>query len=163
MTYTEQALQIVTRQLKVAARDNTDAHSRGIRFTPRGYIYIGNDRIGHDAAVQKLAHMLEVEAGEPARIITAINHLKLNINTQNFFYWLCEQIQEQTKDHDMIVPARIGKLDIPLTLAQCPLLTNLKRAGLIESVPGAKKSHKLVRLTDAGRAYWQTKTEVVVG
>ncbi len=61
-TYTEQALIIVERQLKVAAQDHTPACNRGISFTPKGYILLSDGRrIGKADAVQMLAAILEAE------------------------------------------------------------------------------------------------------
>ena len=72
---------------------------------------------------------------------------KLNAATQAFFFQLCEQLQEATKDASMITGARIGK-DLPnIGLANAPRLTNLKKAGVFEH--GGKG---WLQLTERGRA-----------
>jgi hypothetical protein len=49
----------------------------------------------------------------------------------------------------MANPAPIDQLRIGLVNA--PRLSNLKKAGLVVSVEGVKKSHKWLTLTDSGR------------
>ena len=72
---------------------------------------------------------------------------KLNAATQAFFFQLCEQLQEATKDASMITGAKIGK-DLPnIGLANAPRLTNLKKAGVFEH--GGKG---WLQLTERGRA-----------
>jgi hypothetical protein len=72
---------------------------------------------------------------------------KLNAATQVFFFQLCEQLQEATKDASMIAGAKIGK-DLPnIGLANAPRLTNLKKAGVFEH--GGKG---WLQLTERGRA-----------
>lgn len=161
MTYTERALHIVDRQLKVAARDGSDAHSRDIRFTSGGYIYHDGNRIGRDAAVQMLACQLEQEdrhaeqpyeaAKTPADSMTWD---KLNQATQDFFFRLGEQIQSATKDASNDCGARLGHAIPRISLQDAPRLTNLKKAGLLVTREGAKKSHKMICLTETGRAIW---------
>lgn len=165
MTYTERALHIVDRQLKVAARDGSDAHSRNIRFTSGGYIYCDGNRIGRDAAVQMLAFQLEQEdqlAEQPQKTAKTpagpITWDKLNQATQDFFFRLGEQIQSATKDASNSCGARFGH-DIPrISLQDAPRLTNLKKAGLFVTREGAKKSHKVIFLTEAGQAIWAAHT-----
>jgi hypothetical protein len=131
--------------LEIAALANQHPEL-GIKVAASGYISQHGKRISLETAQGVL------RAAKPK---ANYSWDRLNANTQTFFFTLCEQIQEQTKDHSLTVPARIGKNGITLTLAQCPLLTNLKRAGLIEGLVGEKKSHKLVVLTDAGRQIWE--------
>lgn len=161
-TYTEQALNLVDRQLAVAARDGGVASCRGLKFTAKGYILLAEDgrRIGKADAVQVLAARLEAEAaptpspklkGEPRR--TGFSWDCLNQATQDFFYNICEQMQTVSQDHGMTMPVAVKELQIGLTHA--PRLSNLKKAGLIEGFAGLKKSHKMLRLTEAGRAIWQ--------
>jgi hypothetical protein len=72
---------------------------------------------------------------------------KLNAATQAFFFQLCEQLQEATKDASMITGAKIGK-DLPnIGLSNAPRLTNLKKAGVFEH--GGKG---WLQLTERGRA-----------
>ena len=72
---------------------------------------------------------------------------KLNASTQAFFYQLCEQIMEATKDASMTCAAKIGK-DVPsIGLANAPRLTNLKKAGMF-----ARGEKGLLQLTERGRA-----------
>jgi len=158
-TYTEQALQIAERQAKIAKRDGGEANSRGVKFTASGRYFIDGIRVGFDAAVQHIAARLEAEAaptptpklkGEPRR--TGFTWDKLNQATQDFFFQLGEDIQEYTKDAGMTNPAPIDQIRIGLVNA--PRLSNLKKSNLIEGREGTKKSHKLLVLTDEGRAIW---------
>lgn len=158
-TYTEQALQIAERQAKIAKRDGGEANSRGVKFTASGRYFIDGTRVGFDAAVQHIAARLEAEAapaptpklkGEPRR--TGFNWDKLNQATQDFFFTLCEQMQTVSQDHGMTVPVSVKELQIGLVNA--PRLTNAKKANLVRTIEGTKKSHKLLVLTDEGRAIW---------
>jgi hypothetical protein len=159
-TYTEQALTLATRQQAVAARDGSPASTRGIKFLPGGRVYMDSTRISFEAAVQHIAARLEAEAapapspmvkGEPRR--TGFSWDCLNQATQDFFYNICEQMQTVSQDHGMTMPVAVKELQIGLKHA--PRLSNLKKAGLIEGFAGLKKSHKMLRLTEAGRAIWQ--------
>ena len=155
---------IVERQLVVAKRDNCTATHRGLVFTPKGRIYThGGGRIGIESAVQFMAAKIEQEdlntsastpkiKGQPSR--TDFTWDRLNEATHEFFFRLCEDIQTYTKDAGMTCPAPIDQLRIGLTNA--PRLSNLKKAGLVISVEGAKKSHKWLRLTDSGRQLFLT-------
>jgi hypothetical protein len=158
-TYTEQANLIATRQTMVAKADGTDANARGVKFTASGRYFIDGVRVGYDAAVQHIAARLEAEAapaaatrvqGEPRR--TGFTWDKLNQATQDFFFNISDQMQTVSQDHGMIVPVAVKELRIGLVHA--PRLSNLKKAGLIEGLTGLKKSHKMLRLTDEGRAIW---------
>lgn len=163
LTLTEQALRIAERQVKVAKRDNTDAHARGVTFKPSGYIFIGSDRVSFEAAVQFLAVKLEEELKPaPAKTKAAkavagpMTWEKLNQATQDFFFDLGEQIQTVTQDHSMVQGVRLGH-DIPkISLKNAPRLSNLKKAGLLETYTdnGCPKSHKFIGLTEQGQAIW---------
>jgi hypothetical protein len=109
-----------------------------------------NKRISADAALQIIELKLHAQPA-PSRL----SWDKLNDNTKSFFQWLCEQIQEQTHDHGMHTPARIGRNGIPMKLAECPLLSNLKKAGVIYGFSDPDvKSQKWVQLTEEGRTIW---------
>lgn len=166
MTYTERALQIATRQQKVAARDKTNAHSRNLTFTPGGYIYLSETRISFEAAVQHLAATLEQEDA-PAPVTPKVKAAKapagpmtwekLNAATQDFFFRLGEDILTCTQDAGMACAARLGH-DIPkISLKDAPRLSNLKKAGLVETYNGEKVSQKHIRLTERGIAIWQSR------
>lgn len=72
---------------------------------------------------------------------------RLNASTQAFFYQLCEQILEATKDASASCGVQIGK-DIPrIGLENAPRLTNLKRAGMFEHA-----GKGWLQLTEYGRA-----------
>lgn len=159
-TYTEQALALATRQTEVAKRDG-EANARGVKFTASGRYFIDGTRISFEAAVQHIAARLEAEAtplplatpklkDEPRR--TGFTWDSLNQNTKDFFFSLCEEIQTATGDYDMRVSAPVKAVTIGLINA--PRLSNLKKADLIESHEGEKKSHKMLWLTDEGRAIW---------
>lgn len=159
-TYTEQALALATRQAEVAKRDG-ESNARGVKFTASGRYFIGGTRVGFDAAVQHIAARLEAEAtplplvapklkGEPRR--TGFVWDSLNQNTKDFFFNICDQMQTASQDHDMIVPVAVKELQIGLKHA--PHLSNLKKAGLIEGFTGLKKTHKMLRLTEAGCDKW---------
>ena len=163
LTLTEQALRIAERQVQVAKKDNTDAHARGVTFKPSGYIFIGTDRISLAAAVQFIAMRLEEEQkpapAKPKAVKAAAGPMtwdKLNQATQDFFFDLCEQIQTVTRDHSMVEGVRLGH-DIPkISLKNAPRLSNLKKAGVLETYSNndSPKSHKFVGLTEQGQAIW---------
>lgn len=144
-TYTEQALHIVDSLRTIAKRDHTVCRSRGFSFHESGYIYLDEDRIGHAAAVQGLAAIMEQEelAIEEAKKPTATakkNKTKrpmtwdsLNESTKAYFFQLAILIGD-----DVDVMVKIG-------LKNAPRLSNLKRVGLIA------KTKKGLEITDAGR------------
>ena len=157
------ATEILERQITVAKRDNTDASAYGVRVTPGGRFYAksSNIRIGRDDALAIIEKALAPEVvSTPKALRAAVGPMtwdKLNDNTKQFFQWLGEQIQEKTHDHGMHTPARIGRNEIALTLQQCPLLTNLKKAGVVYGFADPeKKSQKWVQLTEDGRAIWHS-------
>lgn len=156
-TATQRALDLITRWTKVAQRDNTTAGGYGVKVSPKGrYANAEGTRIGHDQAVQIVAAALNAEALPATTAVTAQTFAwdKLNQNTKDFFFRFCELIQTQTGDYSMVVPARIGKHGISITLAECPLLTNLKRAGVLVGTTGEKATHKYVAVTELGQAIW---------
>ena len=162
LTFTEDALAKLSRQVEVAKRDGTGG-TRGVKISidkngkPR--FQLGDKRIGERDAIQHIAAQLEREAAaerNPAAIQrTGFSWDKLNGNTQAFFQEICEQMLTATKDASLQVAVRLGH-EIPKVSPQNqPRLTNLKKAQLLESFAGEKKSHKMLRLTDAGRAQAQ--------
>lgn len=160
-TYTEQAIHIIERQLKVAKRDGGVATNRHLKFTSKGYILTKDGRrISSSAAVQMIAAALEAE--ETAKRTPNKNDQtqanltwdKLNQATKDFFIALCEQMQEHTKDAGMTTPAPVKLLSIGLKNA--PRLTNAKKCGLIQTITGRVKTEKLLVLTDDGRKIFLT-------
>ena len=161
-TATQQALDLITRWAKVAERDGTPAGGHGIKVTPKGrYTNLDGTRIGHDQAVQIVAAALNTEALPPVKAPKApktptgpMTWDKLNQNTKDFFFRICEEIQTATQDHDMTCPVRLGR-DIPhIGLVDAPRLSNLKKVGVIRSYEGEKKTHKMLVLTELGQAIW---------
>ena len=144
-TYTEQALHIVDSLQTIAKRDHTICRSRGFSFYESGYIYLGENRIGHAAAVQGLAASMEqeelaIEEGKKPAAAAKKNKTKgpmtwdsLNEVTKGYFFDLARVIGD-----DMDVVVKIG-------LVNAPRLSNLKRVGLIA------KTSKGLKVTEAGR------------
>jgi len=98
------------------------------------------------AQVQELVATAPTTA-EPKTVSDSWTFEKLNAATQAFFYSLCEQMMEATKDASMVVGVKIGK-DIPqIGLVNAPRLTNLKKAGVFTH--GGKG---WLELTERGRA-----------
>jgi hypothetical protein len=152
-TYTEQAILAIKGLLIKAGEIQKTVLDRGLVYTPKGYIY-GKDnvRISLNAAVQTLAVKLEQEdAPKPQIKRTDFNWDKLNSNTQDTLFWLAERIVDQTKDAGLVLPARLGKDGVSIPAAKQPLITNLKKAGLVATSCGAKKSHRYIQLTEEGR------------
>lgn len=158
-TYTEQAFDKIERQIEIAKKDGSGG-TRGIRISvdkngsPR-FQHEGK-RISQDIAMAHVAAQLEREdqpAGSPNAVQrTGFQWDRLNGNTQAFFQQICEDMLAATKDASLSLAVRLGH-DIPKVGPQNqPRLTNLKKANLLESFAGEKKSHKMLRLTDAGRA-----------
>ena len=162
-TFTEQALHIVERQLAVSKRDGSVARNRGIEFRPNGHIFIDKKRISNGDAVIALAQKLESEA--QAKILpqttkktksNGITWDKLNQATKDFFFELAIQIYGATDDaqsENGIYTARLGR-DIPkISLKNAPRLSNLKKAGMVETTKGTDtKSERWIRLTEQGYA-----------
>lgn len=165
-TYTEQALHIVERQLTVSKKDGSVAHNRGIEFRPNGYIFAGNKRISQDDAVITLAQALESEAHskiQPVKSVksSGITWDKLNQATKDFFFELASQIYAATDDvcfeNGHPPAARLGR-DIPkISLKNAPRLSNLKKAGMMEtsSWNGNAKSERYICLTEQGLATYR--------
>ena len=149
-TYTEQALHIVERMQVIAKRDHTISRSRGLQFHESGYIFLNDERIGYNAAVQSLASTLETEerqmeenANPPApvkkeKIKKEVTWDSLNESTRAYFFELAKEISLSN------VQPKIG-------LKNAPRLSNLKRAGLIVKVEGEKKSQWALEVTPAGK------------
>ena len=163
MNCTEKALQMIARQAEVAKRDGSGG-TRGVKITiqkdgkPR-YMHAGQ-RIKEDQAIAIVAQALAEEAAAPAETKapsrTNFDFYKLNHNTQLLFWELCEQIQTVTQDHSNSIAVRLGH-DIPKIAPQHqPRLTNLKKAGVLKSYSGDKKSHKMLVLTEAGQKIWNS-------
>ena len=160
-TYTEQALHIVERQLKVSKKDGTAARNRGIEFRPNGYIFSGNTRISKESAVQTLAAKMEIEDKHPAfkepkkAKSSGITWDKLNQATKDFFFELASQIYAATNDCDSEnghYMARLGQ-DIPkISLKNAPRLSNLKKAGMIEHNRVVERTGRWISLTEQGLA-----------
>ena len=144
--------QILESLINSAATLGDSQSELGIKASPKGYLIDikNNKRVSTDAALQIIELKLHAQP-VPSRLSWG----KLNDNTKSFFQWLCEQIQEQTHDHGMHTPARIGRNGIPMKLAECPLLSNLKKAGVLYGFSDPDvKSQKWVQLTEEGRSIW---------
>lgn len=164
-TYTEQALHIVERQLTVSKRDGSAARNRGIEFRPNGYIFAGNKRISKEIAVTTLAKLIEIEA-KPQETIkktksSGITWDKLNQATKDFFFELASQIYAATDDVNFEnghpPAARLGR-DIPkISLKNAPRLSNLKKAGMMETTSwnSNAKSERYICLTEQGLATYR--------
>ena len=152
------------------ASNGTPTTKHGITITTSGRFQFEGKRIGLDRAIELIAEDLAAEAdAAPAPAAPEAPEIKqpkrtgfawesLNEATQTFFFGLCEYIQEATHDHGMTASARLG-VDIPaIGLANAPRLSNCKKSNIIETIEGSKKSHKHIRLTDAGRALWFAHT-----
>ena len=161
-TFTEQALHIVERQLTVSKKDGSAARNRGIEFRPNGYIFAGNKRISKEIAVVTLAQTLEIEAQPKFTKKTKSSGItwdKLNQATKDFFFELAVQIYGATDDahsENGIYTARLGR-DIPkISLKNAPRLSNLKKAGMMETTKGANaKSERWITLTEQGLATYR--------
>lgn len=120
----------------------------GIRKSGRQYIKDGQVLTSTELAalVGKKATRAKKNVGKPAPT-EAWTFERLNATTQAFFYQLCEQILEATKDASATCGVQIGK-DIPrIGLENAPRLTNLKRAGMFEHA-----GKGWLQLTEYGRA-----------
>lgn len=169
MNVTETAIKMLERQLAVANRDGSGG-TRKVRITiekngaPR-YMYEGK-RISGDKAVQIVAQALaeEEEVANPTGKKTPahVNRTnfdfdRLNEATRDYFFELADQIKTAKGNYKAAV--RIGH-DIPTFGKQNqPRVTNLKKAGMLASVAGEVKSHKMVQITDAGRKALTSKSK----
>ena len=141
-TYTQQALHIVDRMLVVSKKDNTISKSRGLSFHPNGLILLDENRIGHAAAVQALASLLEQEEN----IKSAPVEPEPTTKVRKQMTW--DSLNEATRVYFREIAQIIGddkEADIKPGLKNAPRLSNLKRAGLIT------KNGKGVELTDLGK------------
>jgi len=117
-----------------------DQHN--ITCSEKGYFYENGERISKDAALKTLRILT---SNKPSAGCNDFD--KLNAATQAFFFSLCEQIIEATRDASAELGVTLGK-DIPsIGLANAPRLTNLKKAGVFE-----RGGNGWVRLTEFGRA-----------
>ena len=108
----------------------------------KGYFYQNGERISKAAALEILK---DLSLETPAAGCRDFD--KLNAATQAFFFMLCEQIMEATRDASASLGVTIGK-DIPqIGLVNAPRLTNLKKAGVFHR--GGKG---WLQLTEFGRA-----------
>ena len=167
-TFTEQALHIVERQLQVSKKDGSVARNRGIEFRPNGYIFAGTKRISKEDAVITLAQTLESEA--QTKILPQVTNKtknngitwdKLNQATKDFFFELAAEIFAATEDVDYEngrpACARLGR-DIPkISLKNAPRLSNLKKAGMMETITwnDNTKSERFISLTEQGLATYR--------
>ncbi|MCP9786003.1 hypothetical protein [Cyanobium sp. N5-Cardenillas] len=170
-----EALDVLTLE---AETSHQNATRHGITATPSGYFYAAGKRVGLDRAIELIAESMAADAcmsgpaPRPADADTIANTdvvegprqpkrtgftwESLNEATQAVFWRLAEQIQTATQDADQLQNVRLGH-DIPkVELVDAPRITNLKKAGLLETFEGVKRSHRHIRLTDAGRVRWQT-------
>ena len=167
-TYTEQALHIVERQLTVSKRDGSAARNRGIEFRPNGYIFAGNKRISKEEAVQTLAARIEIQDNAKAQPqatkktkSSGITWDKLNQATKDFFFELAAEIYAASDDVNFEnghpPAARLGR-DIPkISLKNAPRLSNLKKAGMMETTSwnSNAKSERYICLTEQGLATYR--------
>jgi hypothetical protein len=131
----------------------------GVTCTPSGYFYAQGRRIGLEAA-EAIVAQAQAEAAatvvnedvieapakrQPKR--TGFTWSSLNAATQALFYKVGLVIEQQEDGHG----AMLGT-DLHIPLAEAPRLTNLKKAGLLETVEGIRKSHRILVLTAAGKA-----------
>jgi len=166
MTSTEQAIRIIERGLTVAKRDDSVFTSRNIKISPKGYFYVNGQRCSQTDATQALAHVLNEEAkaemaalekakpGKRIRVAGPMTFESLNKATQDFFFELAEQMQTASRDHNNGVAIRLGHSIPKIEAKNQPRLTNLKKVGVIRSVNGELKSHKMLQLTEQGQAIW---------
>lgn len=113
-----------------------------ITCTEKGYFYQNGERISKDTALETLKALNSDKPSAGRRDFD-----KLNAATQAFFFLLCEQILEATRDASASLGVTIGK-DIPqIGLVNAPRLTNLKKAGVFQR--GGKG---WLQLTEFGRA-----------
>jgi len=111
----------------------------------KGYFFENGNRISKDRAIEVLNNFISKKPVTDYLENWAFN--KLNAATQAFFYSLCEQMMEATKDASLLIGVKIGK-DIPsIGLANAPRLTNLKKAGVF-----AHGGRGWLQLTERGRA-----------
>lgn len=137
-----------------AEHNQQNVEINGVTVTPAGYFLQAGKRIGLKAAealvnVEPEAPEAPAEKRQPRRSGFAWD--ALNQATQDLFFGLCEAILEQTRDHDLSTPVRLGHDIAKIPLVDAPRLTSLKKAGLLVTTGGTIKSHKYLALTEAGR------------
>lgn len=165
--------ELLVRWTTTAARDGVPCGGHGVKVHPSGRFSIDGTRCTEDAALahiaaqqartaaptpkaQPMTATATAPAKQPKR--TGFTWDSLSTATQEVFFRICEEIQTATEDHSMVAAARLG-VDIPkIALVDAPRITNLKKAGLLETLEGEKKSHKHIRLTDEGRVQWFAHT-----
>jgi hypothetical protein len=156
----KKATEMLARQKEVAAKDGSGG-TRGLKVTQdkNGNFRFQDSegkRIKEERALELLEQTLDKEQEGAKNAQSSVQRTgfswnNLNANTQTFFQEICEQMLTATRDASLQVSVRLGH-DIPKVAPQNqPRLTNLKKAGVLESFAGEKKSHKMLRLTDAGR------------
>lgn len=167
-TFDEQALHIVTRQLEVAKKDNCIARNRNVEFRPSGHIYLCGERLSKVLAIQHIAAKIQAEHEskiQPQAIkktkSSGITWDKLNQATKDFFFELAAEIFAATEDVDYEngrpACARLGR-DIPkISLKNAPRLSNLKKAGMMETITwnNNTKSERFISLTEQGLATYR--------
>ena len=157
----KKADEMLARQKEIAVKDGSGG-TRGIRVTQdkKGTFRFQDNtgkRIKEERALELVELQLDKEqegakADQTQVTRTGFAWDRLNKNTQDFFQQLCEEMLTATRDASLSLAVRLGH-DIPKVSPQNqPRLTNLKKAGVLESFAGEKKSHKMLRLTDLGRA-----------
>jgi len=124
----------------------------GVTCTPSGYFYCHGKRIGLAKAEAIVAqHKIEQEA-TTTRVArqskrTGFTWNRLNQATRDLFYKVGLVIEQQEDGHG----AMLGVV-LHIPSAEAPRLTNLKKAGLLKTVEGVRKSHRILVLTAAGKA-----------
>ena len=167
-TIDEQALHIVTRQLEVAKKDNCIARNRNVEFRPSGHIYLCGERLSKVLAIQHIAAKIQAEHEAKAQPKIAkkakssgITWDKLNQATKDFFFELAAEIYAASDDVNFEnghpPAARLGR-DIPkISLKNAPRLSNLKKAGMMETTSwnSNTKSERYICLTEQGLATYR--------
>lgn len=123
-----------------------DYAKHGIRKSGRQYLKDG--QVLSSAEVSEIVGKVTKKPVSNQQMASGCNDFdKLNAATQAFFFSLCEQIIEATRDASAELGVTLGK-DIPsIGLENAPRLTNLKKAGVFE-----RGGNGWVRLTEFGRA-----------
>ena len=132
LRYLELARQKIERGIIVAKKDNSTFSTRCFKISPKGYV--------------------TKKAKAPKGPLTFD---RLNLQTRDYFYELCEQMVTISQDADNSVPVRTGSNFLSIPPKHQPRLTYLKKVGVIEKCQGNKASHKMLRLTESGQALWK--------
>jgi hypothetical protein len=166
-SYNALAEQKIERGLAVAKKDNTTFTTRTIKISPKGYFSWEGIRVSRNDAIEKLAIILEQESkplvvpAKPKKRVPAGTFWtwdSVNKATQDYFYELCEQMMEISRDASNGCPVRTGRDYLFISPQNQPRLTNLKKCGVIRSITGEKKSHKMLVLTAVGREIFENYT-----